>query len=289
MAFLQPFSRFGPTVARVSRHSGFLARTLPEAAWSLAKSLWHMPLQNGIRQPQDIDRDSGELTRLLRMSKTFDLRRVLNLHKRIKQEAAQMVGYMNPRHLMSEKGKPEDWVPGNSAIKRHLLGVLGSFPVDVPVTKLVPAATSGIHPIIAVSEEHGFVPDGTGSRLRPRRGSSETQRRAEPSPSPAGGPPRAHPRGGVSPRGDFRGGGEALDTWPEDRAKPWTQSFRWDSLTRSPSRCQLLPCFLGWEGSPTKIDYQKKKNRNGALILTSLLHDTMVVVGRHFTSLLVVV
>ena len=34
----------------------------------------------------------------------------------------------------------------------------------------------------------------------------------------------------------------------------------------------LSHTLFGWEGSPTKIDYRKKR-KNGTLILTSLLED----------------
>ena len=41
-----------------------------------------------------------------------------------------------------------------------------------------------------------------------------------------------------------------------------------------PARCPFSPFFFGWEGSPTKIDYRKKR---GGLILTSLLEDLVKV------------
>ena len=37
--------------------------------------------------------------------------------------------------------------------------------------------------------------------------------------------------------------------------------------------------FFGWEGSPTKIDYRKKKVKKGTRILTSLLEDLVEVPG----------
>ena len=40
-----------------------------------------------------------------------------------------------------------------------------------------------------------------------------------------------------------------------------------------PPRCFFISNFLGWEGSPTKIDVQKKV---GTLILTSLLEDLIL-------------
>ena len=44
--------------------------------------------------------------------------------------------------------------------------------------------------------------------------------------------------------------------------------------TRSPSSALSHP-FVGWEGSPTKIDYRKR----GTLILTSLLEDLVEFAG----------